>query len=578
MHKTKKWGCVLLAIVLLFCGVYISMDNVASAATVTIYKVKGTDVALRNEPSTSGGEKTVITRLSNVEVTYVSETKQGNYTWYQVSYGGKTGYIRGDYIKIETYTIDDSFEATLKNFPESYHDGLTALHAQYPNWKFTVDAVPTTFDAAVALQDQDMRKQVAPGSKLSVRSMRSGCYDWATDKYVSTNDGWLGASREMIRYYMDPRNFLNSTGILMYLKQGYDSKTQTADGVKTIIEGTFLANNYEGGNYTDDIMAAAAESGVSPYILASTIIQEQGVKGSSDLISGKYSGYEGYYNFFNVGATGGDGQVVKNGLAYAKTKGWNSRRAAIIGGAKTYSTGYISKGQDTYFYKNYNVLKPDEIWHQYAQNVADSYSTAKRMADKGVYTNNKNATLTFRIPVYKDMPDSTVKPTENDKQNNYYITNMAAGSGLAPSFNKYTYDYTLHVTGNTTIGITVPKGATYTGSKTFDLKSGDNKVNLTVKSETGFTNTYSITVNSPSTATLTVEVDGSFKEEALKGDINGDGRISLSDFALIKMHLLEKKSIPAEKQALADINGDGKISLSDFALVKMHILGIKQIV
>ena len=576
MHKTKKWGCVLLAILLLFCGIYINMDNIASAATVTVYKVNGTGVALRSEPSTSKGAETVITRISNVEVTYISETKQGNYTWYYVKYNGQSGYIRGDYIKIETYTTDDSFESTLALFPESYREGLIELHAQYPNWKFTADQVNMTFDAAVALQDGDMRKQVGPSSDISTRSMGPGSYDWATKEYATSNEGWYGASREMIRYYMDPRNFLTPTGIIMYLQQSYDSKNQTADGVATIIKGTFLEKNYTGGNYTDDIIAAAAASGVSPYVLASIIVQEQGVEGKSDLISGNYAGYQGYYNFFNVGASGSDGEVTKNGLAHAKSKGWNSRRAAIVGGAQFYANGYIKVGQDTYFYKNYNVLKPSDIWHQYAQNVADSYSTASLNAK--VYTENKSATLTFRIPVYRDMPASTVKPENSSKQNNYYFTGINAGSGLAPSFNKFIYDYTLQVTGNTTIGVTVPDGATYTGSTSYSLKAGNNKVSLTVKSETGFINTYVITVNSPSASTLTVTVNGNFKEEAKKGDINGDGRISLSDFALIKMHLLETKFISAEKQALADINGDGKISLSDFALIKMHILGIKPIV
>ena len=575
MLKTRKWGCVFLAIILLFCGVYINIDNIASAATVTVYKVNGTGVALRSEPSTSKGSETVITRISNVEVTYISETKQGNYTWYYVKYNGQSGYIRGDYIKIETYTTDDSFESTLALFPESYREGLIKLHAQYPNWKFTADQVNMTFDAAVALQDGDMRKQVGPSSAISTRSMGPGSYDWATKEYATSNEGWYGASREMIRYYMDPRNFLTPTEIIMYLQQSYDSKNQTADGVATIIKGTFLEKNYTGGNYTDDIMAAAAASGVSPYVLASIIVQEQGVEGKSDLISGNYAGYQGYYNFFNVGASGSDGEVTKNGLAYAQAKGWNSRRAAIIGGAQTYASGYIKAGQDTYFYKNYNVLKPSDIWHQYAQNVADSYSTASINAK--VYTENKSATLTFRIPVYRDMPASTVKPENSSKQNNYYFTGINAGSGLAPSFNKFTYDYTLQVTGNTTIGVTVPDGATYTGNNSYSLKAGDNKVSLTVKSETGFTNTYVITVNSPAAATLKVEVNGGFKEEAKKGDVNADGKISLSDLAGVQMHLLGVKTIDATKQVCADINGDGKISLSDLAAIQMHLLGVKLI-
>ncbi|MBQ2136033.1 MAG: dockerin type I repeat-containing protein, partial [Clostridia bacterium] len=127
------------------------------------------------------------------------------------------------------------------------------------------------------------------------------------------------------------------------------------------------------------------------------------------------------------------------------------------------------------------------------------------------------------------------------------------------------------------IGVTVPDGATYTGSNSYSLKAGDNKVSLTVKSETGFTNTYVITVDSPAAATLKVEVNGGFKEEAKKGDVNADGKISLSDLAGVQMHLLGVKTIDATKQVCADINGDGKISLSDLAAIQMHLLGVKLI-
>lgn len=57
---------------------------------------------------------------------------------------------------------------------------------------------------------------------------------------------------------------------------------------------------------------------VSPFHLAARVLQEQG-QGTSPLISGIYPGYEGYYNYFNVGASGSTNeQVIINGLNYAK--------------------------------------------------------------------------------------------------------------------------------------------------------------------------------------------------------------------------------------------------------------------
>ena len=44
------------------------------------------------------------------------------------------------------------------------------------------------------------------------------------------------------------------------------------------------------------IMDAAKSSGVNPYVIAAMLIQEQGVKGTSGLISGA----TGIYNSFNI--------------------------------------------------------------------------------------------------------------------------------------------------------------------------------------------------------------------------------------------------------------------------------------
>jgi beta-N-acetylglucosaminidase len=57
-------------------------------------------------------------------------------------------------------------------------------------------------------------------------------------------------------------------------------------------------------NYATAFMEIAKAVNVSPYHLASRVRQEQGVNGTSPLISGTYAGYEGYYNYFNHGAYG----------------------------------------------------------------------------------------------------------------------------------------------------------------------------------------------------------------------------------------------------------------------------------
>ncbi len=51
----------------------------------------------------------------------------------------------------------------------------------------------------------------------------------------------------------------------------------------------------------------------------------KGRKGNS--ISGKVSGFEGYYNYFNVRAYASGGyDAVEYGLLYAKSQGWNTHK------------------------------------------------------------------------------------------------------------------------------------------------------------------------------------------------------------------------------------------------------------
>ena len=64
---------------------------------------------------------------------------------------------------------------------------------------------------------------------------------------------------------------------------------------------------------------------------------------------------------------------------------------------------------------------------------------------------------------------------------------------------------------------------------------------------------------------------------ALKGDVNGDGKISISDYAKVKSHILGVARVDNEYLKAADANGDGKVSIADYAKIKSHILGTSKI-
>ncbi len=607
MARAIKGLSVIMAVILFFTAIPMASYKTYAASITTAY-IEGDNVNVRKSPST---DSKVLDQLSHTSATVLDKTEVGDDVWYKITYtasdGEKiTGYIfyNPSYIRIVTYNPDADFEDKIKAFPASYRDDLRALHEKYPNWEFIPDPVKSSFDDAVAAQAVDSSyKQVQLNSSshpVSWRSMGPGSYDWSTNKWQDVNGGWTGASREVIAYYMDPRNFLDNDNIYMFLEQSYNSAVQNEAGVKKIIKGTFLEKKYtpaEGetgdGSYSKVIMAAAKKSGVSPYVIASKIIQEQGTKGTSSLISGTYKGYEGIYNFFNVKASGSTtAAVIKNGLNYAKSKGWNTRYKSILGGAQFLGTNYINKGQDTYYYQDFNVH--GDIDHQYAQAVHDAYSKGRNLRD--TYKAEEDMAISFKIPVFTDMPSKAVEmPIKNDKRNNYYFSTIKV-SGLTPSFSKYTTEYDLAVSGDTAVKVTAVSGASNVSKASYKLKKGINKVVLSVKSETGYKNEYIISVNASKACTLYVNSTGklpsgtssdassssssSSNTSSTKiyiGDTNGDGKISIVDLAKVQMHLLNVKKLKGDYLAAADINKDGKVSIVDLARVQMHLLKVKTI-
>lgn len=533
--------------------------------------INATNVNIRKSYTTASD---TLGTVSNVYVTPVSFVVVGEHTWYKITYGNITGYVRGDYIVlINIVEPAGDFAAQLATFPASYQESLKLLHAMYPNWNFVADYLKYDFWDSVYQQTLKHRKLVnMDADGISWRSMGPGNYNWQTGDWTLSSGNWTDASTEVIAYYMDPRNFLNISSIFMFTQQSYDSRTQNEEGVKKIIAGTFLENNYTdandtdyGGSYAKVIVAAAEASGVSPYIIASTIILEQGL-GTSPLISGS----RGYYNFFNFGASssnGSDAEVIDNGIEYAKEQGWNTRSASIIGGAKKYASGYISVGQDTYYYKDFDVLDDTPYEHQYAQSIYDARSSSTRL--RQYYSDKSDSELVFRIPIYKNMPETPPKqPPETPKLNNYYFTSISA-FGLQPAFNMYTKKYTMTVTGDSTINVAFPKTATYISPKTFSLKTGVNDIVLCVESESGYTNAYTISVTADVDCTLTISTEG---RTIKRGDANGDNIIDIIDLAAIRMHILEIRTLTDNFYLGGNANNDDKIDIIDLAAVRMHIL------
>lgn len=507
---------------LLFVFIFLPLS---ARASQTGY-INAQDLNVRTKPGTNSY---VVGTVSYREVTILgSETDEDGDLWYKISYLGGEYYVYGEYVSImdeesdqgNSYVDAGTFEEQLEKFPSSYKSYIRAIHESYPNYIFEADFVGISYDDAVYEETLGHRKLVNMYSDgISWRSLSPDCYNSATGKWDTFSGDWTDAGIDVIEYYLDPRNFLSTRNMYIFAQQTY-SGNENRSGVESIVEGSFLAGSYTDStgthSYVDTIMQVAAESKVSPYVIAATLRQEQPTWGNSPLIDGSY----GYYNFFNFGASGSD--VVGNGISYAKGQGWDTVYKSILGGAKSYYNGYLKAGQDTYFYKDFNVINCN-FDHQYAQSVYDQIGNAAFLRD--AISDDHYAAVTLRIPVYTSIPENPQGyPPETSSLNARYNKD---GSTIA----------------RTTTTIDVPQTE----------PTPENPAPV-----------INETPEEPKPKVHTYE----------KGDANGDGKISALDYVAVKNHIMGNKVITdKDKLEAADANGDGKISALDYVRIKNIIMG-----
>lgn len=300
--------------------------------------------------------------------------------------------------------------ADIEQFPAGYQAALKELKKKYPNWIFVRYNTELDWNTAVTNEMQGGRSLVSASSP-----------DWAKGEYYGA--GWYNASREVLDAYMDPRNALREGAIFQFEQLTYNETYHTEEAVKAFLENTFMNSSADapGTNmkfYHIFYMIGQEENRkVSPFHLAARVLQEQG-KGTSPIISGTVEGYEGYYNYFNVGANGKTTEdIIHNGLEYAKNHEWKGAYFSILGGANLLTNSYIRNGQDTLYLQKFNVNKnsPYGLYqHQYMQNISAPTSEAANVFKLYSSANALNNSFVFKIPVYQNMtgePDPTPTPT-----------------------------------------------------------------------------------------------------------------------------------------------------------------------
>ncbi|MBE5946424.1 MAG: beta-N-acetylglucosaminidase [Lachnospiraceae bacterium] len=538
-----------------------------------------------------------------------------NSAWYQVSLTyngiGYTGYVSSQYVVINetqpeeqpsvqpetpaTPSGDTDFEAKLaaEGFPESYKVMLRAIHEKYPNWEFR--AVQTGIEWKTLLDNEcnktgQVKNLVGTSSSYPHYNWRSTSvgYNCATDKW-SPYDGstWFAASDELVTYYLDPRTYLYENYIFVFESLSYQQGVQNELGVEAILQGTFMSNTVPQGEtktYAQIIMDAAAQSGVSPYHIASRIRIEMGAT-AGIAANGSSAQYPGIYNYYNIGAyDSADGSAVLKGLDWASKSGsygrpWNSVSKSIIGGAQFLGTSYISVGQNTLYTQKFNVTNQSCLFsHQYMSNVQAPASECLTNYDAYKKNNLLGSSMVFEIPVYNNMPDTACsKPADSGNPNNWLSSLTVDGYSLTPSFSiNNTTEYSLIIPESVdrivVSASTVNSYAKISGTGSISLALGTNKITINVTAQSGNVRTYTLTVVRGTASDTTTDTTPTVSSV---GDLNGDGKINVLDIVKLQRIIVGLDASDENIMAVGDLNQDGKISVLDIVRIQRHIVGLE---
>lgn len=436
-------------------------------------------------------------------------------TWYKISFDWKgtavEGYVPQCFVRIKEQLgeITEDFEEMIAPFPESYKESLRQLHLYYPEWKFIPMQINMEWDKVISEESVPHSNYVDISSPESHRSTEPGSYDWTTDTWIKYSGGSrYNASEAIIKYYMDPRNFLDEKYIFQFESLSYNADLHTIEGVEKMISKiNFMKDakiKNEAGeeiSYAQAYIDAAKKTGVSPYHLVARTRQEVGVNGSGST-SGTVEGYEGIYNFYNIGATG----TLNDGLKWAsdpEKKGdwgrpWNSQYKSIVNGADWIGSGYINKGQNTLYFEKFAVVGNGLFYHQYMQTITAPYYEAATIYNTYSEMDVLNSSFCFVIPIYNNMPEEKCeKPTGTGSPNNWLKSLEVEGYSITPSF---------EINGSTNYSLIVEKDVAEVkikaaavsdhaviidgASKTVQLAEGSNRVKIKVKAGNGDIKTY----------------------------------------------------------------------------------------
>ena len=344
------------------------------------------------------------------------------------------------------------FSLLEKGFPHDYAKELTELHLLHPSWSFEPLMISQTntaytWDYVISQETKD------PQTNLTHADATYAAYHHSTNSALY-DSGYYQASVRAVEYFMDPRNFLNETDIFQFYDLSCHTESSIAE-VNAVLKGTFMETEVleNGQSFAEYFMQIGSELGINPVYLATKVRQEQGVDGSSPIISGECgdrlvyyydnkiqenengkqvltpsAGYtedqllelNGYYNVFNVKASGnGLFKIYYNAMkravegtpekaeSWGGSPSWDTRWKSIWGGAYLLKKNYIDRYQSTLYLQKFNVdgrAADRNFWGQYMQNISGAMTESRTLYSAFASVGALDSSCTFLIPVYDGIP------------------------------------------------------------------------------------------------------------------------------------------------------------------------------
>lgn len=185
-----------------------------------------------------------------------------------------------------------------------------------------------------------------------------------------------------------------------------------------------------------------------------------------------------------------------------------------------------------------------------------------------------------------------------DPATGYYYYEVPKSSSISADEddeNQAASDFDLSTSANTRVIISEKGGEQYPGrtdtpislngsSKAFSLtKAGTwedttltpTKVEIEATDVTKGSAAEPTTKPVPSTQPTTAQPATEPSGNAVYGEVNGDGDITIVDATLVQKHVVQLETLSADKQILADVNGDNTISAVDATLIQKYIVQLK---